>query len=62
MSDRVTTNHCSYHGPLGEVSRAGHYFLAWKEETIFIGTYQTLDAAIEALMKEADISKSINTE
>jgi hypothetical protein len=56
MSDRVKTNHCSYHGPLGEVSRAGRYFLAWKEETILIGTYQTLDAAIEALMKEADIS------
>jgi len=36
---------------LGEVSNCGQYFLAWKEGFL-VGTYQTFEAALEALWKE----------
>jgi hypothetical protein len=54
--NEVTTNRDSYYGPLGEVIHAGRYFFAWKEETetILIGTYQTFDEAIAALLREAE--------
>ena len=64
MSDEVMANQDSYDGPLGEVVHAGRYFFAWKEETetILVGTYQTFDEAMAALLREAGISKFIDTE
>jgi hypothetical protein len=50
MSNLVTTNRYSYHGPLGEVSHSGRYFFAWKDEIILIGAYETFDEAVEALV------------
>jgi hypothetical protein len=48
MSERVTPNHYSYYGPLGEVSHSGRYFFAWKE-AFLIGTYDTFDEAMASL-------------
>ena len=49
MSNRVTTNRYSYHGPLGNISHSGRYFFAWKCG-LLIGTYNTLDQAMESLV------------
>ena len=54
MTNLVTTNRYSYHGPLGEVSYSGRYFFAWKDETILIGAYETFDEAVGALLEEAE--------
>ena len=53
MSNPITTNRYSCHGPLGEVVHAGRYFFAWKDETILIGAYETFDEAVCALLEEA---------
>jgi hypothetical protein len=54
MTNEVTTDKYLYYGPLGEVSHCGRYFFAWREHTILIGTYETFDAAIAALQREAE--------
>jgi hypothetical protein len=49
MSNLVTTNRYSYHGPLEGVSYSSRYFFAWKGAFI-IGTYNTFDEAVDSLV------------
>jgi hypothetical protein len=48
MSDKTTTNHYAYYGPLGEVVRHGQAFFA-RKDGFLIGTYSTFAEAMAAL-------------
>jgi hypothetical protein len=54
MINELTTNKYAYDDPLGEVIHSGLVFYAWKDRTILLGTYETFDAAIAALHREAE--------
>ncbi len=47
---REICKHCVYRGTVGEVIQQSKDFFAWKEKNL-IGTYRTLEEAMEALQQ-----------